>query len=183
MYLEDVYDLYERTRLVYSKCCSETCEKFNDGTCWCSLRECVQPLHIGEIQTPCKLNRKFYINPGSDGCSICLEKIFMKKDAFITGCGHTFHRSCLFQYYQVRQNQKPLSVLKCPLCRCSLGFPIFLQKYKILGSNINYLDLLENFWLTKDFNIPSYCYNRQCKPHYAGMEKKCAKCRDYIEYG
>jgi len=183
MYLEDVYDLYERTSLIYSTCSSKKCERFNNGTCWCSLRECVQPLLIGETQTPCKLNCRFYINPGKDDCSICLEKIMMKKDAFITGCGHPFHRSCLFKYYDNKQNHKPFSTLRCPLCRCSLGLPIFLQKYKITYSKINYLDLLENFWLTKEFTIPHYCYSNNYKPHYIGMKKKCAKCKDYIENG
>lgn len=42
---------------------------------------------------------KCYINPQED-CSICLEKICNKSDAYLTNCGHAFHKSCLFKTYE-----------------------------------------------------------------------------------
>lgn len=181
MSLEDVYDLYERTRLVYNKCSSKKCTRFHNDTCWCSLNDSIQPLLIGQITTPCKFNRKFYIRPGNDDCSICLEKIMMKKNAFITGCGHAFHRNCLFKYFEIKQNQKPFSTLRCPLCRCSLGLPVFFERYNFIqGRNIHYLDLLENFWLTKDYQLPHFCSK---KSHYLGMNKNCSECKKYVKNG
>jgi hypothetical protein len=58
MYQEDVFYLFERNKLIYSK---------NPEV------ELVQPLTIGEIHTSCKLNIKCYIFQEEE-CSICLDK-------------------------------------------------------------------------------------------------------------
>ena len=162
MYQEDVFYLFERNRLIYSENPYE---------------EIVQPLIIGETCLPCKLNIKCYIYH-EEKCSICLDKITRKKDAFLTGCGHAFHRECLFKYFEIKWKCKPFSTLRCPLCRCGLGFPDFSTRY----TSNNDLDQLENFWLTKEYCMPRYCVNIK-KSHYLGMKKKCKNCLYYRKYG
>ena len=162
MYQEDVFYLFERNKLIYSK---------NPEV------ELVQPLTIGEIHTSCKLNIKCYIFQEEE-CSICLDKINIKKNAFLTECGHSFHRECLFKTFENKWKLKPFSNVRCPLCRCGLGYPDLLTRY--LGNND--LDQLENFWLTKEYCIPRYCGNIQTS-HYLGMKKKCNKCLQYRKYG
>ena len=44
------------------------------------------------------IKTKHYIKIG-ETCSICLEEIWSKKDAFLTDCGHGFHASCINRYY------------------------------------------------------------------------------------
>ena len=167
---EDVFPLYERKR------------SFTSG-------EVVQPVTIGDQSVPCRFRVKCYIRPGEE-CPICLEKIMLKKDAFLTGCGHSFHRGCLFKTFQAKWNENPFSVLRCPMCRCGLGFPLLLEKYRSLDDNHyskNHLDELENFWLTKDFHMPYYCIlvkkGRRDPVHYLGMKPSCTNCSDYIHHG
>lgn len=163
MYQEDVFNLYERNKLIYSE---------NPDV------EFVQPLTIGEISVPCKFKTKCYIYEGEE-CAICLDKITKKKDAFLTGCGHAFHRKCLFTSFEMKWKCKPFSALRCPLCRCGLGFPDLLTRYI---NNNNDLDQLENFWLTKEYWMPKYCGNIQTS-HYLGFNKNCDNCLHYRKYG
>lgn len=163
MYQEDVFNLYERNKLIYSE---------NPDV------EFVQPLTIGEISVPCKFKTKCYIYEGEE-CAICLDKITRKKDAFLTGCGHAFHRKCLFTSFEMKWKCKPFSALRCPLCRCGLGFPDLLTRYI---NNNNDLDQLENFWLTKEYWMPKYCGNIQTS-HYLGFNKNCDNCLHYRKYG
>jgi hypothetical protein len=169
MFYEDVFYLYERNKLIYSDFC---------------FRETVQPITIGETCVPCKMNIKCYIRQGEE-CPICLEKIMLKKDAFLTGCGHAFHRKCLFKTFESRWKAKPYSALRCPLCRCGLGAPTLLTRY-VNSINMkkkhDYIDQLENFWITKDFMMPHFCDNIK-KSHYLGMNKNCYKCTDYQKFG
>lgn len=162
MYQEDVFYLYERNKLIYSN---------NPES------ELVQPYLLGEIGLPCKFKTKCYIKCGEQ-CAICLESILNKKNAFLTGCGHAFHRNCLFKSFEIKWMLKPFSSLRCPLCRCGLGFPELDLKYI---SNDN-LDQLENFWLSKEFIMPTYCSNLKSS-HYLGMNKKCCKCISYCKTG
>lgn len=43
-----------------------------------------------------------------DCCSICLD--IFKDEIYITSCGHTFHKSCIDDWYKLHSG-------KCPLCR------------------------------------------------------------------
>ena len=162
MYQEDVFYLFERNKLIYSEEPEE---------------EIVQPLTIGETSIQCKLNTKCYIFQGEE-CAICLDEIIKKKHAFLTGCGHAFHRDCLFKTFEMKWKSKPFSSLKCPLCRCGLGFPDLLTRY--IGDND--LDQLENFWLTKEYCMPRHCGNIQTS-HYLGLKKNCDKCLHYRKHG
>lgn len=175
---EEVYSLYERNHLLYtSNCINEkiVSEKNNYLT-----NHTIKPITIGDSSIPCCLHVKCYIRQGEE-CPICLENIMLKKDAFLTGCGHAFHRHCLLKMFENKWNQKLFSALKCPMCRCGLGFPTLLERYI---SSENHLDELENFWLTKDFQMPHYCTNiKEYCVHYLGMNKACYKCKDYVENG
>ena len=179
---EDVFHLYERNKLVYLNECTKSescCRKY----CFCYLDEAVQPITIGDQFVPCKLSTKCYVNPGEE-CPICLEKIMMKKEAFLTGCGHAFHRHCLFKTFETKWKTVSHTTLRCPLCRCALGFPNLLERYSMSPFQMNYLDILENFWITKDYIMPHYCYNRLLNPHYLGtLHKTCKKCKEYVKYG
>jgi len=83
----------------------------------------------------------------------------------------------LFKVLETRRSEKPLSILKCPCCRCGLGTPEFLERYNCESGG---LDKLENFWLVKDFIIPEYCRNNT---HYLGMNKDCDTCVKYRTFG
>jgi hypothetical protein len=146
------------------------------------MSEAVQPFTIGDQTVPCRLHVKCYLRPDQE-CPICLEKIASKKVAFLTGCGHAFHRKCLFTTFQMKWKQKLYSVLKCPMCRSGLGIPVLYERYIIDPKKMHYLDQLENFWLTKDFLLPHYCTNSKSGVHYLGMKKSCAKCKYYQKNG
>lgn len=170
--LEDVFYLYERNKLFYKK--QKRIFEKNDP---------VQPVIIGDTSVPCSLSVKCYIRQGEE-CPICLENIMLKKDAFLTGCGHSFHRKCLFKMFENKWNQRLFSTLKCPMCRCVLGVPTLLERYKInYQKQINHLDELENFWFTKDYEMPHYCTNTKCNIHYLGMKPSCYRCKHFIEKG
>jgi hypothetical protein len=172
MYLEDIFYLYERNKLIYSD--------FPDI-------EIVQPLTIGDIDVPFNKNKKCYTY-STEICPICIENIgFTKINTYITDCGHTFHRKCLFEMMDSKWKIKPFSTLRCPMCRCNLGYPDLYVRYytclyHIKDNPFFYSDELENFWITKDFINPQYCKNIQ-NPHYLGMKKDCDKCKDYCKNG
>ena len=120
-------------------------------------------------------------------CPICYEEIMTKSTAFITNCGHSFHKSCLSKYIETKWlSTTYISTARCPMCRCSLGHPEFDQRYRSSyfncnHSNDNELDKLEDFWLTKDYKLPVFCshgYN-----HYLGLNKNCFICKGYREKG
>jgi hypothetical protein len=107
----------------------------------------------------------------------------MKKNAYLTGCGHAFHRSCLFRTLESSWREKLFTILKCPLCRCKLGVPLLLERYTVEDKQPNHLDVIENFWLTKDFLLPHFCTNTKRKNHYLGMHRSCDRCKEYREKG
>ena len=172
MYLEDIFYLYERNKLIYSD--------FPDI-------EIVQPLKIGDPGVPFQKKNKNYVC-STETCPICIENIgFLKINSYITDCGHTFHRKCLFEMIESKWKSKPFSTLKCPMCRCKLGYAdLHVRYYNCLyhrdSNPFYYSDNLENFWLTKDFIIPEYCDNIK-NPHYLGMKKDCKKCIKYCKNG
>lgn len=172
MYLEDVFNLFERNKLIYSKDPDS---------------EIIQPITIGPERSSFNstINNKCYICPGEE-CPICLDSIFIKKDGYLTECGHIFHRLCLFKMFESKWNSKPFSFFRCPLCRCGLGHMDLLIRYnndyRKKTEKMFFMDQLENFWLTKEYIMPHYCEKIK-NPHYLGMKKDCKKCKDYCKNG
>jgi Ring finger domain len=187
---EDVFYLYERNSRYYHDCRLqnniENCSDCWSNECYCTLRQTVLPFTIGDQETPCEYKVKCYIRPG-DECPICFEKIINKSSAFITNCGHNFHKKCIFKFMETLWlTTQYTSTARCPMCRCSLGHPDFIQRYKnsYLNSsynNNNHLDKLEDFWLAIDYRLPSFCSNGY--NHYLGMKNNCFCCKAYREKG
>lgn len=184
---EDVFYLYERNSRVYHDCQvknnTENCEeKCSDEF----LRQEVRPFTIGDQDIPCELNIKCYIRPG-DECPICYEGILTKSSAFITNCGHHYHKTCLFNYIKTKWlSSSYASKARCPMCRCSLGHPEFIQRYRSSYFSYQYkddnqLDKLEDFWLSNDFQLPEFCSNGY--KHYLGCNSECFICEYYRETG
>ena len=188
--LEDIFYLYERNSRYYHDCnLKNSIEECNDSwsnECYCHLKQEVKPFTIGDQDMPCDLKIRCYIKPG-DECPICYESIMMKSSAFITNCGHHFHKKCLFNYIQSKWlSSSYASTARCPMCRCSLGHPDFVQRYRANYFSYNYkndneLDKLEDFWISKDYKLPTFCSNSY--DHYLGCDKSCFMCKYYIETG
>ena len=173
MYHDDVFHLYEQNKSKYTRCteCPEP------SYCCCVKKDSVLPITIGEQDIKCRLNTKTYIKIGEE-CSVCLEPMFHKTDAYLTGCGHAFHKKCLSRVFKAKWEVKPFSSLNCPLCRTGLGCPDLFVRYS--HDTENSLDKLENFWITKDCLIPDMC----CKgKHYLGMKNTCQSCMRYRATG
>lgn len=187
---DDVFCLYERNSRHYHDCVLknniEECSSSFRGECYCYSKQEVKPFTIGDQDMPCELNIRCYIKPG-DECPICYENIQTKSAAFITNCGHHYHKSCLFNYIKIKWlSSSYASVVRCPMCRCSLGHPDFMQRYRSSYftpqyKNDNQLDKLEDFWLTHDYRLPEFCSNGYS--HYLGCNKECYICKVYRQTG
>jgi len=188
--LEDVFHIYERNANYYHNCGLrneiDNCPMKIGNDCFCATYQTVIPETIGYEDMDCNINRKCYIKPDEE-CPICFEKIMRKSDAFITNCGHTFHKKCLNKYIHIKWlSSKWTSVARCPMCRCSLGYPRFYIRYRsnyedMSNGHDNELDKLEDFWLSIDYKIPYFCCNGY--NHYLGMNKDCYYCKSYRETG
>lgn len=191
---EDVFYLYERNSRYYHDCkfknSIEKCEDYSKNECCCSMKQKVMPFTIGDQYGEPNLKIKCYIKPG-DECPICYEPILTKLSAFITSCGHQYHKKCLFKYMETKWlSTSYISTVKCPMCRSSLGHPEFEKRYHdsyfiyyVYNNNRykNGLDQLEDFWLTKDYKLPIFCSNRY--DHYLATDKNCFICKSYREKG
>lgn len=187
---EDVFYLYERNSRYYYDCNIK--KKFKEiqdycnGECYCNIEQQVKPFTIGDQDIPCEFNVRCYIKPCEE-CPICYEPIMTKTSAFITNCGHAYHKKCIFKCIESKWlSTSYISSAKCPMCRCSLGHPDFIQRYKssyfsLKYENENGLDKLEDFWISIDYTLPSFCSNRY--DHYLGCDKSCIVCKKYIKTG
>lgn len=179
---EDVYDLYERNKRVYDDCylAKKKCPSLYED-CYCRFQVPVLPLTIGDQFSSCNIKTKRYIKPYEE-CPICLEQISSKTNAYLTNCGHTFHKSCLFKSYEINLHQcRKIFKFTCPLCRKDIFYPDFYCRYPqwcVLPDEKNYLDVLEEFWLSKDYTIPELCRETNVN-HYLGMKNNCMKCLNY----
>lgn len=185
--VEDIFYLYERNSRYYYDCkFKESEEDKCDSECYCYCEQKVIPFTIGDQDTPCKLNIRCYIKPGQE-CPICYDPIMTKQSAFITNCGHSYHKKCLFKCIESKwSTTKYISPARCPICRCSLGHPDFIRRYRSNYFDLNYkddneLDKLEDFWISSDFVLPSFCSNGY--DHYLGCDKLCFMCRSYRKNG
>lgn len=113
---------------------------------------------------------KHYIKMG-DICSICLDEIWSKNDAYLTECGHVFHTSCICKYYNMYRDPN------CPICRCDTFIPNSLLLYRYNTNNYN--DKLDDFWLNINLIFPRKCYYSMDMNHHRGMKKKCIGCMLY----
>ena len=157
--MEDIYNLYEYSNI----------NKNSESI--------ILPIKIGNDEMEPKLNIKMYIKP-HDICPICYENIIRKSDAYLSVCGHGFHKKCIFKAYEAKQISKKCSVFKCPCCRTSLGTDVeeINERYDLFNEHANGLDILESFWIKKDYTMPLIC-----NEHYLGMNKNCIKCKKYNE--
>jgi len=178
MYEEDVFSLYERNRNHYNNYCLSCDDKKN--TCPCVSRLTLYPICVGEQEIPCRFRVKNYVKVG-DECSICYDPIVHKINTYLTGCGHSFHRKCLADVFIAKWKNKAFSQMKCPLCRCGLGCPDLFQRYDYITGNT--LDMLENFWLSKEFLLPEFCSNSTQYSHFLGVKKDCPDCLRYRDTG
>jgi hypothetical protein len=180
---EDVYYLYERNSFYHNNCSKQgrihNCPTLWLHECYCYTSQNVQPITIGNQSVPCSINRKCYVKAGEE-CPICLEIILRKSDTYLTCCGHSYHKSCIFKAMESRYNEKYIGLFKCPICRTNLGLDLheINIKYKF---GENHLDNLENFWLNKDFTVIQKCMNRY--DHDLGMKNDCKYCLDYRKNG
>ena len=174
---DDIFWLYERNKNIYSDCIKKNriCNNLIDNKCYCYIDDIVYPITVGDQDVKCIFKVKSYIKIGEE-CPICMEGIFHKINAYITGCGHSFHRKCLSKVFQTKWKTKAYSVLRCPICRASQGFPDMFSRYNI---NSGELDNLENFWITKDCQMGTFCNIN----HYIGMKKNCLRCINYRNTG
>lgn len=150
------------------------------------------PFTIGDHRIPCSVKRKCYVRPGEE-CPICFEAIQTKRSAYITACGHAYHKICLRKYMESKWlSTKYTSNARCPLCRSLLGHPEFVQRYcaSYFGYNEEEeveenmstgLDKLDDFWISYECKIPSFCSHGY--DHYLGMDKHCFLCLRYREKG
>jgi len=178
----DVFYLYERNKSHYDNCKSakRICpdEKYNVD-CYCHKQNVpVLPIAIGDQCVPCNFKRKVYIRPGEE-CSICLENILQKNTAYLTACGHSFHKLCLFKIFELKSNH--LLNFSCPICRSNLGYPDLYSRYSYIYPKVNNLDILEDFWLAKDFKTIQMC--SKGRNHSLGMNKSCRSCLKYRKTG
>lgn len=99
------------------------------------------------------LQIKHYIKFG-DTCSICLDNIFIRNNAFLTDCGHSFHYNCIINYDFI--NSFNNNGIKCPLCRQDMGiYDNLKDRYK----NKNSFDNLQDFEMNIKNKLPKICFN------------------------
>jgi len=191
---EIIFDLYKRNKRIYDDCylAKRKCPSLHEE-CYCRFNVSVLPITIGDQFNSCHFRRKRYINPYEE-CRICLDSIMKESDAYLTNCGHSFHKSCLFKLYEIGINMhRPYIVngirkyfqLNCPLCRNHIIYPEFYCRYPqwtVIYNKKNFLDVLEEFWLSKEYSIIQIC-NEGNANHGLGMNKNCIKCLQYRNSG
>jgi hypothetical protein len=182
---DDVFCLYERNSSWYHDCNNfnnmDECPTSFNKKCYCYLNQTVKPSTIGDQSDKCDLKRKIYIIPTQE-CSICLEPIDRKKDAYLTSCGHGFHKGCIYKTFETKMITKYASQFKCPLCRTKLGYDLgnLNDRYNT-NENTFTLDDLENFWIRKNYTLPQLCSTNW--KHYIGFNMNCSECLQYIKCG
>jgi hypothetical protein len=69
------------------------------------------------------IKNKCYIRFG-ELCYICIDPIISKRNAWLTPCGHQFHRKCLINNHRYRQKHNMTlefsNEIPCPVCRDGL---------------------------------------------------------------
>lgn len=202
--LEDVYYVHERNILFYHDCIKNkrysTCPTKNIGLCLCKENCPIYPNKICNeytiSQKQCK-KEKIYIRFGEE-CPICFEPIYFRNSAFLTPCGHAFHKKCLHNAHTTRLlicDNSSEDKLYCPMCRHDVPTELFYNpmKYninklpieKINGKkncdfikNTNFCLVADNLFENIDLCSPELCF-RNKKKHYLGMDKTCKVCLNF----
>lgn len=182
---EDVFYLYERNLSYYYDCKQRgeqnSCISYIlTKECKCSREQIVIPQTIGNIECSCCLNRKCYIKPGTE-CPICFDNILKKSEAYLTCCGHAFHKKCIFNAFKQKLLFRKNSNFGCPLCRRRLGYELFDINTRYAYNDKRGLDDLEEFTCRNEYMIPSICFSGN--DHYLGMKKECKMCDNYRKTG
>lgn len=117
------------------------------------------------------LKIKHYIKIGEE-CSICNEPILSKPNAFLSDCGHCFHKTCIHKWLKTTYLNG-----RCPLCRSDLGECNFGGRYY----TNNRLDLLENFIQDSDKMMPVPCWGDSDMhyTHFVGEKEWCDECHNF----
>jgi len=181
---EDVFWVYDKYKSMEFHQCKniDCCPTAFKNKCQCPLEQPVIPRTIGgnDIPSP-NYKVKCYINPGQE-CPICLTPIARKCNAYLTACGHAFHKNCIFKAFETKMNQAYYANYKCPICRQCLGLDIEYidERY---NSKPGSLDELENFWYKFPNICPVLCNNGincdENEYHHLGTDNVCAKCLKY----
>ena len=108
------------------------------------------------------LKTRHYIRPG-ETCAICLDGIYMKRNAFLNSCGHGFHYSCL--------SESQLYNNTCPMCRDE----IYLSTAQ---KRIHALSRADQMEMMPLLSFPQLCHRRRKPFHYLGTCEKCIYCRN-----
>ena len=172
---EDIFCINERNRNFYISCATpDICQ----SNCNCHYNQLVLPESIGNNDFTRKINNKMYVW-SQETCIICMDKINLKSNAYLTDCGHCYHKKCLTNYFHhIRMNTS--KNMKCPMCRCNLGSPILNERYNLYHKDMNSLDTLEDF----NMEMLHICKSSTRENnHYLGMDSNCSKCIYYRKYG
>ncbi len=211
--LDDIFYVHERNRLFYYDCNKQKnidkCpSKKLLGKCICTQNCPVNPNVICEEYDIClkcnphshNISKKMYIKMGEE-CPICFEGIYFRKNAFLTPCGHVFHKTCLHNSHISNLISKIKiceESLACPICRFNIPTehfynPIkyFIYKKRIeeidttnnaeIIKNINFVITLDNLLENLEYNYPALCIFSNNKRHFLGMNKNCAVCLKFHE--
>lgn len=119
------------------------------------------------------LKIKHYIKIGEE-CSICYDDINHKDNAYLTDCGHSFHKICINKWLIETKFDG-----NCPICRQDIG----IYDADTYSSSGNSLDKLECLWLDYDKLYPKYCSYRSKFIHPKGFDKYCDNCLKYRKFG
>jgi hypothetical protein len=211
--LEDVFYVHERNRFIYYDCNKKkTVDKCPTkkllGICICKQNCPVYPDTICEEYDMCftcnshsdNISKKMYIKFGEE-CPICFEGIYFRKNAFLTPCGHAFHKKCLHKAHvsklisNVSFHEEKLS---CPMCRYNVSTDLFYNPskyyvYKKSIENINvsnnkniinsmdFFATIDNLFENIELNCPTLCVGSQ--RHFLGTKKTCEICKEFINNG
>ena len=139
------------------------------------------------ITDPLKI--KHYIKQRGEECSICLDEITSRKNSILTACGHSFHKSCLCNYYFKNYSKFD----ECPICRSSTAcwdhVSFDALDYNSNGFNASSWNGINKLIMRKHGMIPQMCGGQMWddwhgKPHVMGTNKtNCIQCRRYISTG
>lgn len=120
----------------------------------------------------CKKQSKRRLHFIDDECAVCLNNISSVSSAWITWCGHVFHKQCLRRWCYTTQCCGP-----CPMCRKEMGPLEFLDgiEYVIYPKIENFCDLLEEV----PNMIHHFCYD--CGSVMGMNPDQCPPCRSWAQ--
>lgn len=127
--------------------------------------------YLSELSTKTSKKRCHFV---LEECPICLTSVGSRQSAWITWCGHLFHKRCLREWCYTTQCSG-----SCPMCRKEMGPLEFLDglEYTIYPEVENFCDLLEE--------VPNllhkFCY--ECNGVLGMNPDKCCYCRVWLQVG